>query len=97
MDVEIPVSQFPLSVIAIFICRVLIWLVFQFFLGVIVNSSCDTEEELNLFFLNLHIHIYRILNHFKSFLIFSKFTYTYLSYSKPFQIFPYIFEYTDAK
>ena len=39
-------SQFPLSVIAIFICRVLIWLVFQFFLGLIVNSSCDMEEEL---------------------------------------------------
>ena len=39
----VSVSQFPLSVIAIFICRVLIWLVFQFFLGVIVNSSCDTE------------------------------------------------------
>ena len=39
----VSVSQFPLSVIAIFIYRVLIWLVFQFFLGVIVNSSCDTE------------------------------------------------------
>ena len=31
MDVEIPVSQFPLSVIAIFIYRVLIWLVFFIF------------------------------------------------------------------
>ena len=43
----VPVSQFPISVIAIFICRALIWLVFQFFLGVIVNSSCDTEEVLS--------------------------------------------------
>ena len=59
----VSVSQFPLSVIAIFICRVLIWFVFQFFSGVIVNSRCDMEEELRWFFAYLFgfSHWFRLL------------------------------------
>ena len=64
MDVEIPVSQFPLSVIAIFIYRVLIWLVFSSRKWCSKSSTAAAiRRELRWYFLGSFLHPGLFLNH----------------------------------